>query len=218
MIAAEEFGRGVMDLTLVLTDKDGYYTVEDQLTVPDHSRLEVYASNYMHTAIKSSGNGVEEDSTRCPTKIHLLEHKIIDRGGDSSYTDLSLYVSVLVGAHASMKFRGVTIIEEHKENHGETDPYHEGSIHLRGHSASIEVWDSRVEFSQLSFINSHGNGITFASLMHVRFIASAATVPVLYPLTALKGHTVSGNELVSARTDAVLGSSNLKWCENGDDA
>ena len=42
------------------------------------------------------------------------------------------YVSVLVGAHASIKFRGVTIIEEHKENHGETDPYHEGSIHLRG--------------------------------------------------------------------------------------
>lgn len=89
---------------------------------------------------------------------------------------------------------------------------------IAGHSASIEVWDPRVEFSQLSFINSHGNGITFASLMHVRFIASAATVPVLYPLTALKGHTVSGNELVSARTDAVLGSSNLKWCENGDDA
>lgn len=82
-----------MDLTLVLTDKDGYYTVEDQLTVPDHSRLEVYASNYMHTAIKSSGNGVEEDSTRCPTKIHLLEHKIIDRGGDGSYSDLSLYVT-----------------------------------------------------------------------------------------------------------------------------
>ena len=87
---------------------------------------------------------------------------------------------------------------------------------IAGHSASIEVWDSRVEFSQLSFINSHGNGITFASLMHVRFIASAATVPVLYPLTALRGHTVSGNELVLTRTGAVFGSSNLKWCENAD--
>ena len=42
------------------------------------------------------------------------------------------YVSVLVGAHASVKFRGVTIIEEHKENNGEANAYHEGSIQLRG--------------------------------------------------------------------------------------
>ena len=97
-----------MDLTLVLTDKDGYYTVEDQLIVPEHSRLEVYASDYVHTSIRSSGDGVEEDSTRCPTKIHLLEHAIINRGDgdgeggwsdtlpsnkDHPYNGLSLYVT-----------------------------------------------------------------------------------------------------------------------------
>jgi hypothetical protein len=54
-IANAEFVRGVQTLNIVLTDQNGNYTIEEQVTVPEHSRLNVAAKNYTHTYIRNTG-------------------------------------------------------------------------------------------------------------------------------------------------------------------
>jgi hypothetical protein len=111
------------------------------------------------------------------------------RDDASNYDGRSLYTAVLVLEGASVKFRGVTLKEDHHDAiaAGKT-PYHEGSIQIRGHSASATLWDARVEFTQDSFINSHGSGITMSHLMHVRWIGNQVdTDTKQYPVTALRG-------------------------------
>jgi len=233
-IASAEFDRGVRDVTLVLTDPDGDYSIGETsgdvkdlkstyLVVPRNCRLEIIAETYKHTAIRSKQGadaGRVEDLTRCPTTVHLKHLRIIEGVAGVGYAGRATYTSVVVEEHGHLKFRGVTLIEDHGPT-GLIDrkPYHEGALQARGHGATISLWDARVEFTQESFVTSHSAGLTFTGVMHVRFVSkieAGAVHTEQYPVTANRGQSLSGNEATVSRTDVVL--DGPTWYPEGEDS
>jgi hypothetical protein len=75
---------------------------------------------------------------------------------ETIYGDRKIKTSIVVHAHGSLFIRGLTLIED--LGSVSMTQYHVGVINNRGHSASTAIFDSRVEFAQRSFVNSHRSG------------------------------------------------------------
>lgn len=133
------------DVNIELTNGSGVYFFGSKVTIPEHCRLNVFATTHGHTYISTSdtyAQGVVADQTRAPPTIHMRHYTIVT--SEFAGSGRSQYTNIVVSAHASLKFRGVTMVEDVGASVDPASPgidalYDEGVIVLRGHSASVSL-------------------------------------------------------------------------------
>eukprot|EP00730_Choanoeca_flexa_P014651 TRINITY_DN6486_c0_g1_i3.p1 TRINITY_DN6486_c0_g1~~TRINITY_DN6486_c0_g1_i3.p1 ORF type:complete len:422 (+),score=95.63 TRINITY_DN6486_c0_g1_i3:94-1359(+) len=204
----DEFASGVQELTIELKShaEGEMYHWDERVYVPSFGSLFIYAAEYQHTFISTTADtGIAEDKTRCPTTIYMDAHRLTypDREPGQSYYKAYTYQRVVVGAHATLTLRGLTIREEVNATLLKS-VYEPGVVTVRAPFASVKIYDSRIEFGEPVFVNSHQAGITNVIFMHVRWVSQFAEGDLIYPVDAQRGQSTSGNICYVSRTGGRL--------------
>eukprot|EP00043_Microstomoeca_roanoka_P007560 m.72864 g.72864 ORF g.72864 m.72864 type:complete len:482 (-) comp13872_c1_seq1:533-1978(-) len=193
----QAFSEGYNDVHLVLSNDQGVYTWNTVARMPHNSVLQIVGSGSQHKkVVKSGGAGQKDDQKRCPVRILMDQSHLVypDRTPGQSYYNYTIYHRLVISPHSRATIQGVTISEKISIDTSLNPVYQQGIITLTAPFSSVIVRDSRVEFGQHIFVNSHSAGRTAVNFGHVRFVGtSASTTSGLYAVFADPGQSWLGN-------------------------